>query len=104
MARQSWAIPFDYIPVSLLLEWYSIGVMQDSSKIAEYGFGSGSMLEKGGLHYASAEIYSHTMLVSALAGIPGILAFCLAVNKKTALITTAAYAIWMEAEWICSFM
>ena len=87
-----------------LWEWFSIGVARDSSKIAEYGFGSGSMLEKGGSHYASAELYSHTMLVSALASIPGILAFCLAVNKKTAIVTIAAYAIWLGAEWADSFL
>ena len=93
--------------VSLLIflwEWFSICVMRDSSKIAEYGFGSDSMMEKGGTHYASAELYSHTMLVGALAGIPGIVAFCLAVNKKTAAATIAAYATWIGAEWISSFL
>lgn len=87
-----------------LWEWFNIGVLRDSSKITEYGFGSESMLEKGGSHYASAELYSHTMLVSALAGIPGIVAFCLAFNKKTAIVTTAAYAVWIATEWVSTFL
>ena len=78
-----------------LWEWYSIGVALDSTKTAEYSFGSGSMLEKGGPHYASAGLYSRRMLIDALASIPGIIAFCLAVKRKTAAMTLAAYTIWL---------
>lgn len=97
-----------FVSITLFLtslwEWFTVGVFEDPAKSTNYSFGSASMLEKGGPDYASAALYAHAMLINALAGLPSIFAFCLAMKKKTTFTTLSAYACWIGVGWLGSFM
>ena len=78
----------------LLWEWYSIGIMNNPIKIADYNFGSGSMLEKGGTHYSSAKTYAQSCLLDSLCAVPMAGLFVLAIRRNSGLATLMIYICW----------
>jgi len=85
----------------LLWEWYTIGIEADQGKIADYRFGTESMLGEGGSHYASATIYAAAALHDAVfVCLPLAIVFALAVRNGTKLFQLLAVAAVAVAGFI----
>ncbi|AHJ96427.1 hypothetical protein Hsw_0832 [Hymenobacter swuensis DY53] len=68
----------------LLWEWYTIGIIADQEKIADYQFETESMLGEGGSHYTSAAAYAAAALRTAVfVCLPLTAVFALAVRNGT---------------------
>jgi hypothetical protein len=77
----------------LLWEWLSIDIIAIPEKIAEYHFGSESMVGEGGAHYASASAYAQSALSIALFPLlPLVIVFGMAVIKNNAFYRILAWA------------
>ena len=86
-----------------LWEWYAIGVAADPSAIRSYHFGADSMIEKGGSHYRSAEVYSASALRTALFFLPALIVAGLAVVRSSskALATSAGLLVFaLGGAWL----
>ncbi|HSB16894.1 MAG TPA: hypothetical protein VLE22_20750 [Bryobacteraceae bacterium] len=74
-------------------EWYTIGVVGDPDVVKGYYFGSEAMIAHGGRHYASAETYAHSALISGLLFTPVLLAFIAAEARGNKMFTLVSYGI-----------
>lgn len=85
------AVLMAVVMVFSAFEWYRVCLRADPSVIADYHFGSESMVGEGGDHYRSAETYCRSTLLSTLGCMPFLAAFLAAMYRRSLRLTVVSY-------------